>query len=171
MPGRSKSGRKTPKRKKLNLFPESSRNVNIRRKPLRNPLPLLPVLPILWPISPCWVPYPLLGPRTVTVDLLVSPFGKTLLTKNNLPTNTAKPLHPKGTFNLKIERPPPSPTTAQEVGDKVHPGRTRTSDLNRLVPLTILRKGGEEVAVSDTRTDSLPVGGGGGGGKLARYTS
>ena len=167
MPGRSKNGRKTQKRKKLCLSPESLRNMNIERKPWRrNPLPLQPVLPVLWPISPRWMPCPLLGAGTVTVDLLVSPFGKTLLIRNNLPTNTARPLHPKGTSNPKIARPAHSPTTTQEVADKVQPGRTETTrDLNNLVPLTVQRKRGE-VTVSETRTGSLPV-----GGKLAGYTS
>ena len=97
--------------------------------------------------------------QLMSLDLLVSLFGKTFLTRNNLPTNTARPLHPKGTFNPKIGSPPLSPTTTPEVADKAQPGRTETTrDFNNLVPLTAQRKGGVEEAVSEIRTDSLAVG-------------
>ena len=68
------------------------------------------------------MPCPLLGPRTIIANHLVSPFGNTLLTRNNLPTNTARPLPmvrtfsavsgscleslPRHTYSLQLRRPP-----------------------------------------------------------------
>ena len=156
-----KSGRRTPKRRKWNSSPGSLTNVSsVTRPQRRSQLLLLSIVLAIYLTSLLWTYCPLRGPGTHTIGLLVYHFRRTPL-RNILPTsNDRPPPPPKDPFKPRRRNSPPSQTFDPEVEAKVPPEKTEiTKDLSSLVPST--RKGGAEVAVRESRTDSLPLGGGG----------
>ena len=164
MRAKYRSGRKTPKRRKWNSSPGSLTNVSIAKRPQRRSHLLhLYVLLALYLTSLLWTQCPLWGPRTHTVGLLVSHFGRIPL-RNILLTSHNRPPPPKGPFKPRIRNPPPSQTFDPEVEATVPPEKTDTKGSQQCHSFNKKGRGGG--GNQRNRTDSLPV-----GGKLARYQS